>query len=63
MQKASRIKVIGYYGRDFRTGFQFMEEVIMDNNVRCEMSQSESLIMDFLWKNDGGKDLARLWSI
>ncbi|MDE7271619.1 MAG: BlaI/MecI/CopY family transcriptional regulator [Lachnospiraceae bacterium] len=24
----------------------------MDNNVRCEMSQSESLIMDYLWKNE-----------
>ena len=60
VQKASRIKVIGYYGRDFRTGFQLMEEVIMDNNVRCEMSQSESLIMDYLWKNDGGKGFSEI---
>ena len=39
----------------YRTRFHLMEEVIMENNVRCEMSQSESLIMDYLWKNDGGK--------
>ena len=31
----------------YRTRFYLMEEVIMENNVRCEMSQSESLIMDF----------------
>jgi BlaI family penicillinase repressor len=37
-----------------------MEEVIMENNVRCEMSQSESLIMDFLWKNDGGKGFSEI---
>ncbi|MDE6919078.1 MAG: BlaI/MecI/CopY family transcriptional regulator [Lachnospiraceae bacterium] len=32
----------------------------MENNVRCEMSQSESLIMDFLWKNDGGKGFSEI---
>lgn len=32
----------------------------MNNNVRCEMSQSESLIMDFLWKNDGGKGFSEI---
>lgn len=37
-----------------------MEEVIMENNVRCEMSQSESLIMDYLWKNDGGKGFSEI---
>ena len=44
----------------FRTSFQLMEEVIMDNNVKCEMSQSESLIMDYLWKNDGGKGFSEI---
>jgi len=42
------------------TSFQLMEEVIMDNNVKCEMSQSESLIMDYLWKNDGGKGFSEI---
>ncbi len=32
----------------------------MENNVRCEMSQSESLIMDYLWKNDGGKGFSEI---
>ena len=32
----------------------------MENNVRCEMSQSESLIMDFLWKNDCGKGFSEI---
>ncbi|MDE5699874.1 MAG: BlaI/MecI/CopY family transcriptional regulator [Lachnospiraceae bacterium] len=32
----------------------------MDNNVKCEMSQSESLIMDYLWKNDGGKGFSEI---
>lgn len=32
----------------------------MDNNVRCEMSQSESLIMDYLWKNEGGKGFSEI---
>ena len=32
----------------------------MENNVRCEMSQSESLIMDFLWQNDGGKGFSEI---
>ncbi len=32
----------------------------MENNVRGEMSQSESLIMDFLWKNDGGKGFSEI---
>lgn len=32
----------------------------MENNVRCEMSQSKSLIMDFLWKNDGGKGFSEI---
>ena len=27
----------------------------MDSRIRCEMSQSESLIMEYLWKNDEGK--------
>lgn len=44
----------------YRTRFYLMEEVIMENNVRCEMSQSESLIMDFLWKNDGGKGFSEI---
>ena len=44
----------------YRTRFHLMEEVIMENNVRCEMSQSESLIMDFLWKNDGGKGFSEI---
>ena len=32
----------------------------MENNVRCEMSQSESLIIDYLWKNDGGKGFSEI---
>ncbi len=44
----------------YRTRFHLMEEVIMENNVRCEMSQSESLIMDYLWKNDGGKGFSEI---
>lgn len=32
----------------------------MENNVRCEMSQSESLIMDYLWKNGGGKGFSEI---
>lgn len=44
----------------YRTRFYLMEEVIMENNVRCEMSQSESLIMDYLWKNDGGKGFSEI---
>lgn len=32
----------------------------MDNNVKCEMSQSESLIMDYLWNNDGGKGFSEI---
>lgn len=32
----------------------------MGDNVRCEMSQSESLIMDYLWKNDGGKGFSEI---
>lgn len=44
----------------FRTSFQLMEEVIMNNNVRCEMSQSESLIMDYLWKNEDGKGFSEI---
>lgn len=32
----------------------------MENNVRCEMSQSESLIMDYLWKNEGGKGFSEV---
>ena len=44
----------------YRTRFHLMEEVIMENNVRCEMSQSESLIMDYLWINDGGKGFSEI---
>ena len=44
----------------YRTRVHLMEEVIMENNVRCEMSQSESLIMDYLWKNDGGKGFSEI---
>ncbi|MDE6621154.1 MAG: BlaI/MecI/CopY family transcriptional regulator [Lachnospiraceae bacterium] len=32
----------------------------MNNNVRCEMSQSESLIMDYLWKNEDGKGFSEI---
>lgn len=32
----------------------------MENNVKCEMSQSERLIMDYLWKNDGGKGFSEI---
>lgn len=32
----------------------------MESNVKCEMSQSESLIMDYLWKNDGGKGFSEI---
>lgn len=61
MQKASRIEVISIFMVGiFRTCFQLMEEVIMENNVKCEMSQSESLIMNYLWKNDGGKSFSEI---
>ena len=32
-------------------------ETNMDNNIIFEMSMSESLIMDFLWKTDKGKNV------
>lgn len=37
-----------------------MEEGIMGSNVRCEMSQSESLIMDYLWKSGSGKGFSEI---
>lgn len=61
VQKASRIEVIRIFVvGNVRTSVYLMEEVIMENNVKYEMSQSESLIMDYLWKNDGGKGFGEI---
>lgn len=35
----------------------------MDSRIRCEMSQSESLIMEYLWKMMKVNVLAKLWNI
>lgn len=66
MSKASKIKVTKHklhiykFLRIYRTSFQLMEVVVMDKNIVCGMSQSESLIMDYLWKNGGGKSFSEI---